>query len=242
MGPSDELRRAGKGKGAARDLLDDELGTFDDKVEGLAIPPLKAKFKAWRDRIAGTDGSSTARSSTDLRPGGEKLRMQGLGDVVRSRRSAKGQDHGEWSGLAKALRAGRRSAHRDSDEESNSDELARGSLVDAKRNLSRKIAQQRPGELTVRFLHTIREYVSATGASTTEDEYGPIAMSYLASVSYPQHPPSQIGEGRSRELRALCEAIDGLLKGQVVPDLDVPVQRFEAKSFAAIEGSEETTR
>ena len=115
------------------------------------------------------------------------------------------------------------------------DELRVGGL-EAKRVRFKKLARDDPGRLLVTGLEQLRNYTDP-GVGGTGDPLEPVVLKYLMGVYVPNNPVAKLGEDNFRELRTLAESIDGLLRGQTTPVLDLLMQRFKAKTMALRDGT-----
>jgi len=109
--------------------------------------------------------------------------------------------------------------------------------VNVKRDLFQKIARQRPGVLLESGLGHLRgQFTQLLADSTPVDPLGPCVTQYLNTVFFVAHPPRTLELDEVRTLRTLGEAIDGLLRGQVVEVSDLLMQEFKARTMALRDG------
>ena len=110
-----------------------------------------------------------------------------------------------------------------------------------KRMAYRKLAQSNPGVLLQRLLRLMREQVcSLSGEGEDEDALAPVAMRFYLAVFLPNH--RELGEPELREIRTLCEALDGLLRGRTLETADLLAMRLKAAMLAAQEGMWQVAR
>ena len=101
--------------------------------------------------------------------------------------------------------------------------------------LYRKLAKSKPGVLLIRLLKLMREQVSSLSGIEEEDALAPVCMRFYLSVFLPNY--RTLDEVVLREIRTLCEALDGLLKGQILEVGDLLAMRLKAVMLASQEGS-----
>ena len=86
----------------------------------------------------------------------------------------------------------------------------------------------------------MREALQPLTGDADEDTLTPVCLRYYMSVYLPNH--RHLGEPQLRELRTLCEAIDGLLYGKNIKVLDLLMQRLKAAMLAFSEGTWQSAR
>ena len=79
-----------------------------------------------------------------------------------------------------------------------------------------------------------------SGDGEEEDPLSPVAMRFFLTVFLPNH--RDMGEPELREIRTLCEALDGLLRGRTLETGDLLAMRLKAAMLAAQEGSWQIAR
>ena len=114
---------------------------------------------------------------------------------------------------------------------------ARSSWAATSSDLFRKIAKQRPGVLLETGLAHLRgQFTRLLADDGPADPLGPCVTQYLNAVFFVAHPPARLEVDEVRTLRTLGEAIDGLLRGQVVEVSDLLLQEFKARTMALRDG------
>ena len=109
-----------------------------------------------------------------------------------------------------------------------------------KRMAYRRLAKSSPGILLQRLLRLMREQVTSLSGDSEEDPLSPVAMRFFLQVFLPNH--RDMGEPELREIRTLCEALDGLLRGRTLETGDLLAMRLKAAMLAAQEGSWQIAR
>ena len=110
-----------------------------------------------------------------------------------------------------------------------------------KRMAYRRLAKEKPGVLLQRLLKLMREQVtSLTGDMDEEDSLSPVCVRFFLSIFLPNY--RELGETQLREIRTLCEALDGLLRGRTLETGDLLAMRLKAAMLAAQEGSWQVAR
>jgi hypothetical protein len=232
------------GSETRKDMLMGKLQTLKRKIEGGsgtadATSPQPKKRSALQESLAkkGLSLPGAGSPSGVGNPGGLGGAPGGAGSS--SGDGLPGQDDALHQ-LVKLLKRGNSGGGLDALDD---EDKAWGSSIENKRALFRQIARTRPGELTTRGLETLRGYMSSLGGGNISgDPSAPIVLHYLLTIFFAQHPPQSLGEETARELRTLAEALDGLLKGEVIQVLDLLMQRFKATTLAAVEGSTRASR
>ena len=98
-------------------------------------------------------------------------------------------------------------------------------------------AEKHPGLLLVELLKDMQRFLLGRQGAPREaaDSTQPVAVAYLTSVLQPSH--TQIGLRNGRELRTLAEAIDSIVRDEVLGVGDLLAQRFRAVEMASTENS-----
>ena len=115
-----------------------------------------------------------------------------------------------------------------------SDEMELDTGLDSKRMVYRKLAKSKPGALLLRCINSMREQVTSVTGDEDEDGLSPICLRFFLSVFLPNH--RDIPEHTLREIRTLCEALDGILKGKMMETADLLAMRLKASMLAVTEG------
>ena len=138
---------------------------------------------------------------------------------------------GSVAGLISLLRKASKSSLDNDD----SDVELPGDAVEQKRMVYRRLAKQKPGVLLMRALKLMREQVTSLTGEDDADELSPICVRFFLSVFLPNY--RHLNESVLREVRTLCEALDGLLRGRTMEIGDLLAMRLKAVMLAAQEGS-----
>ena len=85
-------------------------------------------------------------------------------------------------------------------------------------------------------LHHLRGQFTQMLTQADTDPLAPCATQFLNTVFFVSHPPRTLGADEVRLLRTLGEAIDGLLRGEVVETCDLLMQEFKARTLAIRDG------
>ena len=124
---------------------------------------------------------------------------------------------------------------RGGDEDSDDEIDLSDSSLDSKRMLYRKLAKSKPGTLLLRALNNMREQVTSITGEDDMDSLAPICLRFYLSVFLPNN--KDLEESVLREIRTLCESIDGLLKGKTMEVLDLLSMRLKATMMASQDGN-----
>jgi hypothetical protein len=142
--------------------------------------------------------------------------------------------------LLSAIRTGRRDGAGFDDADAEEEDEVSGGLP-SKRAVLRRIAKKRPGYLLTKGLGSFREQLTSTlGDDEEDDPLAPCCLKYFLSIFSPSN--KGIMECDAREIRTLCEAIDGLLRGRQLETLDLLMQRLKAAMLATHDRSWQTAR
>ncbi|CAK0806547.1 unnamed protein product [Prorocentrum cordatum] len=109
--------------------------------------------------------------------------------------------------------------------------------ANVRRDLFQRIAKQRPGVLLENGpAHLRSQFTQLLADPSQADPLGPCVTQHLNMVFFVAHPPRTLDVDEARALRTLGEAIDGLLRGQVVEVSDLLTQEFKARTMALRDG------
>ena len=233
---------------AAEGLLDEELRDLSKQfgTEG-EDSALKDQLVDLQRRLGGTQGPSTKtvkKSTQELLV--ERAKKEA--DLAKAKSAASSKEleaGGDATVLLKFIRGVVKARDSDlvpSDDDFGDDEDAApsGGPLKSKRALLRRIAAKRPGLLLAKGLAMMREQLQPLSGDADEDVLTPACVRYFMTVYLPNH--RQVPEHQLRELRTLCEAIDGLLRGKSVRVLDLLMQRLKAAMMAYNDNSWSSAR
>ena len=235
------------GEKAAEGVLDDELRELSRQLGASGDDAvLKEQLADLQKRLGGTQGPSAKspkKSTQELLV--EKAKKEAELSRARATSSKELEQGSDSTVLVKFLRGvmKRDSDLLPSDDEFGDDEDAAptGSPLKSKRALLRRLAAKRPGLLLSKGLAMMREQLQPlSGDADEEDALTPACVRYFMTVYLPNH--RQLHEHQLREVRTLCEAIDGLLRGKSVRVLDLLMQRLKAAMMAYNDGSWSSAR
>ena len=127
------------------------------------------------------------------------------------------------------------------DGEDSDDELGvLGDAAENKRMQYRRLAKSKPGLLLLRMLKQMREQVSSLTGEDDGEMLSPVCVRFYFAVFLPNH--QKLDEIVLREVRTLCEALDGLLRGKTMEVGDLLAMRLKAVMLASQEGGWEVAK
>ena len=96
-------------------------------------------------------------------------------------------------------------------------------------------ARAHPGQLLGLAVEEIDRYLAVREGATDaeQDAMASRFVTYLTSVFHAAHPPSQVGERATSELRTIAEALDALTRGNLARAGDILTQRFKSVEMQA---------
>ena len=236
-----ELNQLRKNLSSGRDQLEadeDSLrARLKPKKQKRTAPPAEEEEEADADDVARLKKLLEEKREADAPSPSKRLKAASLlADRAKAhagtrKPAAAADEEVAGSELGKLLRLAMK---RRSDDDSDDDLEPTESSLDSKRMLYRKLAKSKPGTLLLRALNNMREQVTSITGEDDSDNLAPICLRFYLSVFLPNN--RHLEEPVLREIRTLCESIDGLLKGKTMEVLDLLSMRLKASMMASQDG------
>ena len=200
------------------------------------IEDLKNRLDLLR-RQAGL-GQEVKRSEVAFLMAQRSLNEQKMRDLQKEKGKEKPRARSRSRGRRRRRSKGRGRRRRRSESDSRSVTSSDSELELRDQNKVRLLAQEKPGELLLTTIASLRSFLDRAealpSAGSRERVLQPIFLRYHLQA---HETSGSLGQRNLRELRTLAEALDHLIRGDVLRTADVLAQRFKAVELAGQEGS-----